>query len=192
MHSIITTKGIVLAKRGLGEATTRAVVFTEALGLVRIAARSARLEKSKLRYGLETLTRGRFALVEGRYEWKLTGAQDISRDLVPRTLASRRAAGRVVRLLLRLIQGEGAHHELYKTAECGLEALAKASPEELEQIEWLVVLRILWHLGYVEQSDKLLPLLESDTYTPQDIEQARVLGRLLVRSINESLSATGL
>ncbi|HVY73152.1 MAG TPA: recombination protein O N-terminal domain-containing protein [Candidatus Paceibacterota bacterium] len=192
MHSIITTEGIVLAKRSAGEATTRVVVFTEALGVVRIAARSARLERSKLRYGLETLTLGRFALVEGRYEWKLTGAQDISRELVPESLAGRRAAGRVVRLLLRLIQGEGTHLELYRTAANGLRALAASPADELEQVEWLLVLRILWHLGYVEQSGALMPFLQNDSYMSEDIERAKVSGHTLLRSINESLSATGL
>lgn len=192
MHSIISTNGIVLGKRGVGEATTRVMVLTEALGVVRVSARSARLEKSKLRYGLETLTRGRFALVEGRYEWKLTGVLDSSRDLVPHTVSARRASGRIVRLLLRLIQGEGTNMELYRAAYRGLDAIAHADAGDIEATEWLVVLRVLWHLGYVEQSEVLVPFLQGDTYAPEDIERARLAGRTLVRSINESLSATGL
>ncbi len=52
MHRIVVTQGLVLGKLGAGESNTLVSVFTEELGLIRVAARSARLEVSKLRFGL--------------------------------------------------------------------------------------------------------------------------------------------
>ena len=59
MHEKYITEGIVLGKRGVGEANTLVFILTELQGLVRAKATSARREASKLRYGLEPLSRGR-------------------------------------------------------------------------------------------------------------------------------------
>ena len=71
MAKLIVTEGIVLGKRGAGEANTVVIILTETLGLLRAAARSARRERSKLRYGLEPFTIARFSFVRGKNEWKL-------------------------------------------------------------------------------------------------------------------------
>lgn len=192
MHSIISTDGIVLAKRTLGEANTRIILFTRDAGVVRVSARSARLERSKLRYGLEVLTCGNFALVRGKYEWKLTGVQRVSRTLLGADAANRRASGRVVRLLLRLIQGEGTVHELYDTVALGLVVLASAAPLDIPSIECVLVLRILSELGYVEEVARVQPFVSSDDFSPALLSEVRRVRPLLIRTINESLSATGL
>jgi DNA repair protein RecO len=192
MHDIVTTEGLVLAKRTAGEANTRIVLLTQNLGVVRASARSARLERSKLRYGLETLTHGRFALVRGKYDWKLTGTQELTRSFLSEHLKGRRASGRVVRLLLRLIQGEGDVQALYDIAARGLEYLARAPEEDVDHIECVLVLRILAELGYVEQGSRIQPFISSSEFTPELLAQARASRPVLVRAINESLSATGL
>ena len=113
MHRILVSEGIVLGKRTVGEANTLVSILTRDHGLVRAKATSTRAESSKLRYGLEALSLARFSFVQGRYEWKLTGVEAISRELLPPTLAARVAAGRIAKLLLRLVQGQegGAEEE---------------------------------------------------------------------------------
>src|SRR5579859_3735252 len=108
MYDIFATDGIVLGKRGVGEANTLVSVLTREFGLVRPTARSTRVERSKLRYGLEPLTRARFSLVKGKREWKLVGVEHINRDFMTPALShrARAALGRVSKLLLRLITGE--------------------------------------------------------------------------------------
>jgi DNA repair protein RecO (recombination protein O) len=192
MHDITATDGLVLAKRSAGEANTRIILLTRDLGVVRASARSARLERSKLRYGLEALTYGRFALVQGKYDWKLTGAEGLSRSLLSGHLAGRRASGRVVRLLLRLLQGEGDVRTLYGTVVNGLHYVAHAREEEIDQVECVLVLRILSELGYVEHRARVQPFIESSSFSPELLAEARALRPILVRTINESLSATGL
>ncbi len=193
MHDIFVTDGIVLGKRLFGEANISVAVLTRDFGVIRVGARSARLERSKLRYGLESLTHGTFSLVRGRYEWKLTGAQDLSRTYVGASLAQRRSAGRIARLLLRLIHGEEEVSELYETVANGLEYLAgQASEEDIEHVECVLVLRILFHLGYVEEGEAVRPFIESAQMSPELVTDARALRPTLIRTVNESLGATGL
>ena len=205
MHKIIVTEGIVLQKRGVGEANLLATFLTRELGLVRASARSARAERSKLRYGLEPLTLGRFSFVRGKHEWRLVGAERVSREFLMAPAPRTRALGRIARLLLRLVQGEEPLPELYKTVAEGFEYLPRATGEpEAESIECVLVLRILAHLGYLPQTSELRPFLERDFparttgfvrsggFSPEFFAEAARSRALLIRAINESLGATGL
>lgn len=192
MHKIVVIDAIVLGKRGVGEANTLVSLLSDDLGLIRASARSARLAKSKLRYGLEPLTSGRFSLVRGVFEWKLVGAQDLSRVHSADSPLRRRAVGRVARLLTRLIHGEESVPELYATVSQGLQYLAKSSDEEAEHIECVLVLRILSHLGYLPQTAEIRPFLEQDFFSMELAAAAARSRTVLIRAINESLGATGL
>ena len=193
MHQLVITDGIVLAKRGVGEANVLVTLLTEKLGRVSASARSARLAKSKLRYGLEQFTHARFSLVRGKYEWKITGVVYTSR--IPPANAPiyiRSAAGRIAKLLLRLVQGEEAEPQLYRCVADGVGVLSQCQTKEaVDNVEAVVVLLILHRLGYVpEIADLSLFLCENIS----DDLLARVpqLRKLIVRTINSSLEATGM
>ncbi len=194
MHNIIVTEGIVLQKRGVGEANTRVAFLTRDLGLVRASARSARVEHSKLRYGLEALTSGRFSFVRGKHEWRLVGAEKVSRaHLLASTPERVRALGRIARLLLRLVAGEEPLPELYSSVAEGFEYLSRAqSGADAEAIECVLVLRILSHLGYLPHTPQIAPFVESDFFSIELAAEAARSRALLIRAINESLGATGL
>jgi DNA repair protein RecO len=189
MHKIHITDGLVLNKRGVGEANIFVSLLTPELGLVRASARSARKEESKLRYGLEPMTRGRYSLVRGRNEWKITGVENVSKVVG----GNRQKIGKVSQLLLRLVQGEDAVPELFTTTTEGFAALGRAQEEaDAESIECVLVLRILAHLGYLPQTPELAPFVEQDFFSLELAAAARLNRTRLVRAINESLSATGL
>ena len=193
MHKILNTEGIVLAKRTNGEANTRLSILTEGLGLVRAAARSSRVEQSKLRYGLEPLTRARFAFVRGKAEWRLVGVEAISHDCIGQSSARRQAAGRIARLLLRLVQGEEEVAPLYAAVREGLLFLAAAASEaDAQAVECVLVLRILAQLGYLPRTPELTPFI-SDTFFSIELAAEAARSRsLLIRTINESLQQSGL
>lgn len=192
MHKIFTTEGVVLGKRGVGEAHTLVSILTYELGLIRAKATSARAEQSKLRYGLETLSMGRYALVRGKNEWKLTGVENISHELVEGGRDRRTRAGKIARLLLRLIHGEERVPALYKAVEEGLSAIARsATPEDADAIETVLVLRVLSHLGYLPHTQALAQFIEGE-YSLELAAEALKSRSLLIRAINESLTATGL
>lgn len=192
MHKIFVTEGIVLGKRGVGEANTLVSIFTYELGLVRARATSARVEQSKLRYGLETLTEARYSLVRGKHEWKLVGVEDVSRSLMGGEASRRTRAGKIAALLLRLIHGEERVPALYKTVAEGLMAIARTpTQEDADATETVLVLRVLAHLGYLPHTQALSQFIEGE-YSVELAAQALKSRSLLIRAINESLIATGL
>lgn len=207
MHNIHITEGLVLRKRGVGEANTLLWLLTPKFGLIRAQARSTRVVQSKLRYGIEVLTMGRYALVQGKYEWRLTGAEAY------RQVRPTAAIGRVSALLLRLVNGEEAHPDLYKTVIEGFDLLAPqklppsgeilfdslATPTppggtfaaQQDAIETVLVLRILSHLGYLPETPALAQFVEGNISLELSAK-ALESRSLLIKTINESLSATGL
>ncbi|HWB34066.1 MAG TPA: recombination protein O N-terminal domain-containing protein [Candidatus Paceibacterota bacterium] len=193
MHALVVTEGVVLGKRGVGEANIFLAILTRERGLLKASARSARREASKLRYALEPLTLATYTFVRGKHEWKLIGAQDAERLLPADTpLVARRATARAARLLLRLVHGEEKNDALYTTFSEGLRALAAAAPEALPHIETVLVLRVLAHLGYLPQTPELAPFMEGDFFSHElaaEVERSRAI---LAKAINDSLSATGL
>lgn len=200
MHTVHVTQGLVLGKRAAGESNLLVAILTRELGLVRAAARSARKEASKLRYGLEPLTAARFSFVRGKSEWKLTGVEHIKR-LAPRQSAR---AGKVSRLLLRLVSGEEPSAALFDTVVEGFAALATiadyANPSrcngeaeaDAESIECVLVLRILSSLGYLPHTPELAPFIEQDFFSLELSSRVKASRAALIRTINESLGATGL
>ena len=193
MYKLFVSDGWVLGKRGFGEANALTVILTKEFGLLRAAARSARVEKSKLRYGLEPLTRAHFTFVRGKQEWKLTGVQHVSRALLLAPREARAVAGRASKLLLRLIQGEEPVVELFKTVDEGFEAVARVQAlQEIKSVESGLVLRILAHLGYLPELPALAPFVEDDKFSPELALQAAASRKLLIKLINDSLQATGL
>jgi len=193
MHRLHVTRGIVLGKRGVGEANTLVAVLTEDLGLLRASARSTRIEVSKLRYGLEPLSRARYSFIEGRHEWKITGVEGVSRELIGDIKEARMAAGRIAKLLLRLVRGEEEGRELFDTVLRGLLLLSEAgSVEKVASIECILVLRVLSHLGYLPRTAALLPFVEGDFASAELAVEAHASRTFLIRTINESLMQSGL
>jgi DNA repair protein RecO len=193
MHQKFLTNGIVLAKRSAGESNTAVLLFTEDLGLVRAVARSARREDSRLRYGLEPLMQGRYTLLRGRYEWRLVGAGDISRDIISASPARILRAGRIAKLLLRLMPGEEASPELYRSVAEGLGALARMEEQEdADAVECVIVLRVLSRLGYLPRLPAIEPFVEADFFSLELAASAKRSRALLIKLINDSLSASGL
>ncbi len=193
MYDLLVSDGVVLGKYGAGEANTVLAVLTREAGLLRASARSSRTEVSKLRYGLQTLQRGRFSFVRGKREWKLVGVDTISHELLSSFAKNRQAAGRIAKLFLRLVQGEEPVPALYPDFLDGLTALAKAaSSAEVESIECILVLRTLAHLGYLAHTPELAPFIEGDFLSAELSQMVARSRSLLFRTINQSLEATGL
>ncbi|KKW35815.1 hypothetical protein A2852_00785 [Candidatus Adlerbacteria bacterium RIFCSPHIGHO2_01_FULL_54_23] len=185
MYEKTATDGIVLRKRGVGEANLRVAILTREFGLVVASARAARAEASKLRYGLEPLTSARFCLIRGRHEWRVTEAHGI------RPLGLSAQSGRIAQLLLRLVHGEEKNPQLFDEVSEGLRALAATKEPHAEAIECVLVLRILFALGYLPHTQALAPFIEGG-FSIELSAKAIESRSLLVRTINESLQMTGL
>ena len=156
-YHIYTTKGIVLSSVPVGEADRIYKILTRDLGLVRARALSVRKSTSKLRGALEPFSLSQVSLVRGKEFWRLTSAELIKK------IGSSGEVARPLSLLEKLVTGESPHQELF-------DAVAGSLGED--EVE--VVSQILFHLGYLKESDLNLE-------KPQ-----------LVRAINEGLSSTHL
>jgi DNA repair protein RecO (recombination protein O) len=192
MHKKFLTRGLVLSKYVSGEANVSIALLTPEWGLIRAAARSARRERSKLRYGLEPLTEGRFSLVRGQGQWRLVGVEQVSRAGAGSALR-RAQAGQVMRLLMRLMPGESGDELLYRSVVEGLTALSRVPDDaDASAIECVLVLRVLARLGYLPDLPELTPFVESDFFSQELATAARASRKTLVKLINDSLNASGL
>lgn len=153
-----------MAERPVREADRIYTVMTRDLGLVRINALGVRKEGSKLRGHVEPISLSSISLVRGKDSWRMTSAESIqSISLSPVIL-------RPLALLEKLVQGEAPHQELF---DCLEEGVQSAEPRN-EMFEIILVSKILFHLGYLQESDLALDK------------------KFLIKAINEGIQASHL
>lgn len=143
------TRGIVLARTPVGEASSSVTLLTEELGLVHARAQSLRLPGAKLAAALATFAESDFILVRGKEYWRLAGAV-LEEEWFSRLQSgsARRRAARIAELLLRLVTGEAQDPKLFMIFSGFLYALAMLPSDAYESAEILAVLRMLAVLGF--------------------------------------------
>ena len=135
-------------------------ILTRDLGMIQAIAQGIRFEKSKLRYHVRDQWFGTFSLVKGKEFWRLISAEESgfnSAKIVPSLMS------RIASLLKRLLHGEEPHAELFQvllsanvyisrqsnlTGRSG-EAADLRENVFIDNLETLVVARILHRLGYI-------------------------------------------
>ncbi len=190
-HTLYSTECIVLGSYDSGEANRYISLFTKEIGLVRAVAKSVREEKSKLRYSLQNLSFTNATLVRGKEVWRITGAQ--VRYSLHQELKDDEdklfVITQILNLLNRLVHGEEKNEYLFNTLSDGLEYLRgnNIDKKALKNFEHLVVLRILYSLGYIAKKDKLGEVLQK-TFVDRDIlEQTQKERKNIVSAINRAL-----
>ena len=81
---------------------------------------------------------------------------------------------------------------VYQAVIEGLHSLERAELATVSPIEWVLVLRILAHLGYVSAPEEVSPLLIDNLFTEQTLQKAQQSRRILIQMINTSLKASDL
>jgi DNA repair protein RecO len=148
MRHKYNTRGVVLLRTPLGEASEFITLLTEDFGLVRVLAQSIRRPGAKLAPALATFAESSLVLVKGRDGWRITGAI-LEENWLKRisSTASRQRAIRLSGLLLRLVTGETRNPALLIVVRGFLKALSELSEDAHEFIEILAALRVLSALG---------------------------------------------
>ena len=131
-YHIYTTRALVLSERPLREADRVYAILTRDMGLVRATGLGVRKEGSKLRGALEPVSLSTISLVRGKEYWRLTSAELIKTFKKSKPLE----------LLERMVAGETPHAGLFDAVE-----------KHLEADETALVAQILFHLGYLKESD---------------------------------------
>lgn len=163
-YHMYTTKGITLSERPRRESDRVYSILTRDLGLLRATATGVRKGESKLRGMLEPVTLSSVSLVRGKEFWRITSSEAIQRISISPFLA------RPLALIESLVQGEASNQELFDA----LEGILVSEDTIDESLEIKLVSQILYHLGYMKESDLNL---EKES---------------LLKAINESLHHTHL
>lgn len=192
MHHIYHTEGIILSSRNFGEAGRYYSIFTRDLGMISASAQGVRKMSSKLRFVLQDFAYLKIDLVKGKDFWRVTNAsktnklENLFRPEVFEVFA------KVTKLLKRLLQGEDPNPELFADLLNGLVVLEKSeTPEELRNIEAIIVLRILNNLGYIGGNEILQDLIKSPFEEDLIFKIAEKRAKIL-HQINKALKETHL
>ena len=145
-YHIYTTKGIVLSERAVGEADRIYNILTRDLGKLQARAIGVRKHTSKLRGNIEPFAISSISLVKGKDYWRLTSAQSVQKISASPTVA------RPLSLIEKLIQGEEPLPKLFDVVE---QFIQSNKPDD-KMFEVRLVSQVLFHLGYLKESDLTL------------------------------------
>jgi DNA repair protein RecO (recombination protein O) len=183
------TRGIVLSRSPLGEASAFVTLITPELGLVRARAQSVRRSGAKLASALATFAQSSLVLVHGREGWRVAGAVLEENWLAGiSSETARDAAARISGLLLRLVAGEVRDPRLFEILTSFFKALTHISEETYQSAEALAALRIVAALGLDEGH------IPGDTgdFTAAQFAEIDAARSDYIARINRGISASGL
>lgn len=189
MRHKYATRGIVLARTPLGEASALVAILTDELGLVRARAQGVRRPGAKLAAALATFSLSEMTLVRGKDGWRVAGAvleERLTERL--RNPDARARAGRIGGLLLRLTAGDERGGELFSLVYGFFEVLATRPAEEHDAAEVLSALGVLGLLGL----DDATPFPVQQSFTPDRLSSASERRAEYVARINRGIEASGL
>jgi len=162
MHHIYHTEGIILGSRNFGEAGRYYSIFTRDLGLVSASAQGIRKMSSKLRFVLQDFAYLKIDLVKGKDFWRVTNVTKTNKLEKLFNPEVCKVFINISKLLKRLLAGEDANVTLFIDLLRGLSVLEKSkTKEEINNVEAIIVLRILHNLGYIGNSETLKDLIRS-------------------------------
>jgi recombinational DNA repair protein (RecF pathway) len=187
-YHVYTTEGIILKRTPFGEANILLHVLTLDLGLIIASARSARLSVSKLRPALQEYAQVTISMIHGKGGWKITNVVEKNNFFFDVPMESRSILAKVASVLMQMIPGESVHPEIFQTVRSGFEFLKTLSSKKVPDFECLMLLRILYQLGYVvNNSDTQIFLAELDTWDSELLEKIYNHKNTLIAIINKAL-----
>lgn len=184
-HVLYLVEGLIIKSWPLGESNKMFLVLTDKLGLIKITAQAIRENKSKLRCHLQTGHLAKLELVKGREFWRLVGASG-SAKVLPSNLEARQVLARVARLMQRLVPLDEPNPYLYQDLISSLN-LMKGEPDLLS-VETLLVLRLLYNLGYFDPVPQFTDVVAGGELAPSMLENFSARRGEAIKLINESLS----
>ena len=192
-YHIYTTDGIILRRTPFGEANILLHILTEDLGLIIASARSARLSSSKLRSALQEYAQVSVSCVKGKNGWKITNVVEKGSFFFEYEEYLHKTVSQVASLLLKMIQGEAPHHEIFQIVKTGFDFLKSLSEKDILNFETLIVLRVLHQLGYVViDSNTEIFLKDTVEWNNELLEKIRENKINIIETINRALKESHL
>ena len=193
MHHIYHTEGIILSSTETGESAKYYHILTKDLGMIVASARGVRKLSSKLRFVLQDFSYVKLDLVRGKDFWRITSAGKTGKlEGLSRNTECLRVMNNIFRLLKRLMAGEEPNHKLFMDTLKGFSFLEdKAHSQNIQNIEVIIVLRILEKLGYIGNKKSLVGL-SSSPFEERMVLEAAHKRKDILREINRALKETHL
>jgi DNA repair protein RecO len=191
MHHIYHTEGLILGSKNYGETGKCYFIFTRELGMVYASAQGVRKMSSKLRFVLRDFGHIRVDLIRGKDFWRLTSASKTNQlENLEKNKEKLAILVNISNLLRRLLAGEEGDEFLFDDLLNGLVFLEKAK-SDFHNIEVVIVLRILYNLGYLGINNKLNAMVRSPYEENLVLEASKSRVDILFE-INKALGETQL
>lgn len=192
MHHIYHTEGLILGSRNYGETGKYYSIFTRDLGMIYASAQGVRKMSSKLRFVLQDFTYLKIDLVKGKDFWRITSASKTNKLENLHRPEVFEAFFKISKLLKRLLAGEDPNKNLFLDLLNGLSVMEKAETKsEINNIEAIIVLRLLNNLGYIGGDtivqDLVISPFEQDLVFKASANRIKILNQ-----INKALKETHL
>ena len=196
MYSIYTTEGFILKSVSSGEADKFFTILTKDFGLIRAESRGVRKFDSKLRYALQDFSLVNFSLIRGREKWRIGSAsliKNVFADLRGK-FGSLALIARVSALLSRLLTGEEKNSALFEHVKNAVIFISDDDHSDLvlQNVEYLLVLRILYSLGYLGASPDWSVFTSSPFFETELLMKMEQSKRQAIATINKSLKESHL
>ncbi|HNW71326.1 MAG TPA: DNA repair protein RecO [Candidatus Paceibacterota bacterium] len=193
MHHIYHTEGIILSSRNTKEADRSYAIFTRDLGMIYASAQGIRKISSKLRFVLQDFSHVKIDFVRGKDYWRITNALKTPElEEIKKEKQKLMIFANISNLLKRLLAGEEPNSSLFDDLLNGLSFLEKSkSKNELQNIEAIIVLRILSNLGYIGASNSLNTIIKTPFDEKLVLEADKKRTKIL-SEINKAISESHL
>ena len=193
MHHIHHTEGIILGSKNYGEAGKYYAIFTRDLGMINASAQGIRKISSKLRFVLQDFSYVKIDLVRGKDFWRITSASKTNKlENILKNYFNVEIFANIGKLLKRLLAGEYPNQILFADLLNGLHFLEKSKSEvESQNIEMIIVLRLLNNLGYIGNYEMLKNITKSPYEDDLIFEASRSRTKILLE-INKAIHETHL
>lgn len=192
-YNIYTTDGVILKSTPFGEANILLHILTMDLGLIMASARSARLTNSKLGSSLQEYSDVTLSAIHSKNGWKLTSVSYKRNFFFDVSGEYRRVIAQVSSVLVKMIPGEAPHPEIFKIVKTGFEYLGSISKESISNFEYLVILRLLYQLGYVVKDNNTGIFLDNPVlWNNELLNKVKDRKKILIELANKAFKASHL
>ncbi len=168
-------------------------ILTLDLGLIIASARSVRLSVSKLRPAVQEYTNVSVSCVKGRGGWKVTNVVALQNFYFDQPEYTHKTLAQIVSLLIKMMPGESSNPALFRIVKEAFLQIKDLKKESVENFEIIVVLRVLFELGYVDKSSIPEKYFQDKLNFSEEVLSGISSDRVkLVVIINNSLKASHL
>jgi DNA repair protein RecO len=160
------TEAVIVGSFDSNTADKSYLLFTRDAGMIYASAKSVREERSRQRFALQDFSRITVSLIKGKTGWRIGSVQSEGNFFVEANdRAVRGSIVRICKLLRRFLAGEEPHPDLYEEILAGLTHLASSNIQNRNLIEEIILVRMLYRLGYIANTSQITPVLDTELPT---------------------------